>query len=139
MAEILRQERIRNPFADTDSISEQEVANAHAMYFPEFTTPDLDLDPDFGFGHRFGPSRASNEDVLGLDERLRRGDVRASVVTISETGRGPVPIVNIQAPSTEGGHSLLSSEADPRERIQSPDEENLFYGGGPRSFAGAND
>ena len=146
-AAVLPQERLRNPFGDADSISDDDlaVADAHASYFlPDFKLPGLELDLDLGLG--LGSSRASIEDVLGLSERLRaymgRGDVRTSIVTVTESEhRGPagaevvVPIVTVQAPSNEDGISLLSSEVDPREMMQSPDEENLFYNGGPRGFA----
>ena len=130
------QERLSNPFSDAESISEDDVAvaHAHASYFPDFHLPGLE--GDLGLG--LGSSRASIEDVLGLNERLRtytdRVDTRASVLTIRENGRGPaVPIVTVQAPSNEDGHSLLSSEADPAEMAQSLDEEHLFYKGGPRA------
>ncbi len=138
------QERLSNPFEDADSSSEDgvAVANAHASYFPDFSLPELECDLDLGLGFGVGSSRASIEDVLGLNERLRtysdRVDVRTSVMTIMGNGRGPagagvVPIVTVQAPSNEDGISLLSSEVDPTEMTQSLDEEHLFYKGGPRA------
>ena len=138
-------ERLSNPFSDADSISEDgaAVANAHASYFPDFNLPELEYDLGLGLGVGVGSSRASIEDVLGLNERLGtytdRVDARTSVLTIMENGRGPagagvvVPIVTVQAPSNEDGISLLSSEADPTEMTQSLDEEHLFYKGGPRA------
>ena len=114
------------------------MANAHASYFPDFHLPGLE--GDLGLSLGLGSSRASIEDVLGLNERLRsytdRMDVRTSVTTITENGRRPVvPRVTVQAPSNEDGISLLSSEADPMEMAQSLDEEHLFYKGGPRGQA----
>ena len=138
----MSQERLSNPFSDADSISEDDVAvaNAHASYFPDFHLPGLEGDLGLGLGLGLGSSRASIEDVLGLNERLRtytdRVDIRTSVLTKTENGRGPVvPIVTVQAPSNEDGVSLLSSEADPAEMTQSLDEEHLFYKGGPRAHA----
>lgn len=139
------QERLSNPFSDADSSSEDgvAVANAHASYFPDFSLPELEYDVGLGLGLGVGSSRASIEDVLGLNERLRtytdRVDVRSSVMTIMENGRGParagmvVPRVTVQAPSNEDGISLLSSEVDSTEMAQSLDEEHLFYKGGPRA------
>ena len=131
---------------DDDEGLADDAAAAHARYFPEFKLPELGLERERGLG--LGSSRASIEDVLGLNERLRtytgRVDVRASVVTVpkSDCQRPagaevvvPVPIVTVQAPSTEDGISLLSSEVDPAEMAQSLDDENLFYNGGPRGFA----
>lgn len=141
------QERLNNPFTDGDSISEEEaaVANAHASYFPDFSLPELEHEFELGFGLGLGSSRASIEDVLGLDERFQtytdRGDARASGLTITGGARRPadarvvVPIVTVQAPSNEDGISLLSTEVDTTEMMQSLDEEHLFYNGGPRSHA----
>lgn len=141
-AQVL-QERLSNPFADGDSTSEDDiaVADAHASYFPDFNFPELERELGLGLGS----SRASVEDVLGYNEQLRayagRVDVRASVVTITEGGRRPadagvvVPMVTIQAPSNEDGISLLSSEVDSTEMMQSLEEENLFYNGGPKGHA----
>ena len=121
------QERLKNPFVDEGPLSEDEVAvaNAHASYFSDFNFPELEL----GLG--LGSSRASIEDVLGVN-------ASASVLTITEHQRGPgvvVPRVTVQAPSNEDGISLLSSEVDSTEMMQSLDEEHLFYNGGPRGHA----
>jgi hypothetical protein len=139
----MSQEQLSNPFADADSISEDDevaVARAYASYFP-----DLEPERELGLGFGLRASRASIEDVLGLNERLRthtdRMDVHASVVTMTESGRRPanarmvVPTVTVEAPSNEDGISVLSSEVDPTEITQSLDEENLFYNGGPRGHA----
>jgi len=97
-------------------------------------TPTPEASPGLGLG--FGTSRSSISDALG----------RMSVATTATTAsvQGPqgggkvVPIVTVQAPSTEDGVSLLSSEVSsevgPMERVESPDEEDLFYHGGPRGF-----
>jgi hypothetical protein len=143
------QERLSNPFEDADSIGDEEdvaaAARAHASYFPDldFKSSELELELELGLG--LGSNRASIEDVLGLSERLRTYtgpvDVQARLVAMMEGERGildggvVVPIVTIQAPSNEDGISLLSSEVDLVERMQSPDEEELFYNGGPRGFA----
>ena len=117
------QERLNNPFVDEGPLSEDEaaVANAHASYFSDFNFPELEL----GLG--LGSSRASIEDVLGVN-------ASASVLTITENQR-VVPRVTVQAPSNEDGISLLSSEVDSTEMMQSLDEEHLFYNGGPRGHA----
>lgn len=135
------QERLRNPFEDTDSINDEDraIADAHASYFlADFQLPELELELGLGLGS----SRASIEDVLGRNERLRTYmGASAGVVTVTEGEyRGPtgaemvVPFVTVQAPSNEDGISLLSSEVDSAEMMQSSDEESLFYKGGPRGF-----
>jgi len=142
---VVPQERLSNPFEDADSTCEDDdaVAAAHASYFPDFRLPELELELELGLG--LGSSRASIEDILGLNERLRtytgRVDVRSSVVMATENeymGRAGeevvVPIVTVQAPSNEDAFSLLSSEVDTMEMMQSTDEGHLFYNGGPRGY-----
>jgi hypothetical protein len=124
------QERLSDPFADEDSINEDEVAvvNAHARYFSDFNFPELELG--------LGSSRASIEDVLGLNERSPTYTNRVDVSAKNQRDAGMVvPILTVQAPSNEDGISLLSSEVDSTEMMQSLDEEHLFYNGGPRAHA----
>lgn len=148
----MEKEQLINPFEVADSIDEDGVAvvNAHASYFPDFKSSELE--PELDLGRGLGSTRSSVEDVLGRDAR-RRGyssqvGVRASVVSVAESerrgfadARMVVPIVTVQAPSNEDGMSslsgvsILSSEVDPMEMTQSLDEEYLFYNGGPRAFA----
>lgn len=134
-------ERLSNPFEDADSINDEDraIADAHASYFlADFQLPELELELGLGLGS----TRASIEDVLGRNERLRTHmGASAGVVTVTEGEyRGPtgaevvVPFVTVQAPSNEDGISLLSSEVDSAEMMQSSDDESLFYMGGPRGF-----